>query len=67
MIPILLMMGVALPGSSIWWLIQDQDSPVKSLGWPFPITLVVIGLVSLALAIVNMIQVKHEFARQGER
>ena len=58
-IPVLLTMGVALPGCAIWWLMQEEDSPLKSLGWQFPVTLTVIGIVMLALAILNMIQVKR--------
>lgn len=63
-IPILLTMGVALPGCAIWWLLQEEDSPLKSLGWQFPATLTVIGIVMLLLAILNMIQVKHAMDAQ---
>ena len=63
-IPILLTMGIALPGCAVWWAIQDEDSPLKSLGVKFPLTFVGLGLVMLALAIVNMIQVKNTLAEK---
>jgi hypothetical protein len=59
-IPILLTMGVALPACAVWWMMQDEDSPLKLLGLRFPITLTVVGVVFLALGIVNVIQVKHQ-------
>ena len=47
-VPILLTMGVALPGCAIWWCFLDEDSPLKSAGLLFPITLAVVGVVLLA-------------------
>jgi len=64
MIPILLTMGVALPGSAIFWLLQDEDSPMRLLGWKFPITLSLVGLALLALGIVNMLHVKHQLQQR---
>ncbi len=57
-------MGIALPGCAVWWAMQDEDSPLKSLGVKFPLTFVGLGLVMLALAIVNMIQVKNTLAEK---
>jgi uncharacterized membrane protein YidH (DUF202 family) len=59
-IPILLTMGVALPACAVWWCALDEDSPLKLLGLRFPITLAVVGVVLLALGIVNVVQVKHQ-------
>jgi hypothetical protein len=66
-IPILLTMSVALPACAVWWFMQGQDSPIRSLGLKFPITFLVLGLISLGLAIANMLHVKHELARAAER
>jgi hypothetical protein len=59
-IPILLTMGVALPGCAIWWCFLDQDSPLKTAGLRFPITLAVGGIILLGLGILNMLQVKSQ-------
>jgi hypothetical protein len=64
-IPILLTMGVALPACAAWWCTLDEDSPLKLLGLRFPITLAVVGVVLLALGIVNVIQVKHQLEIEG--
>ena len=62
-IPILLTMGVALPGCAVWWMMQDEDSPARGLGIKFPLTFTFVGLVLLALGIVNMLHVKQELRR----
>ena len=61
-IPILLTMGVALPGCAIWWFTLDEDAPLRLIGLRFPITLTLIGIVMLALAILNMLQVRDQLA-----
>jgi hypothetical protein len=67
LIPILLTMGVALPGCAVWWLFLDPDSPLKSATVWFPITLAVIGLVLLALGVMNMLFVKHYLQQQSQK
>jgi hypothetical protein len=64
MIPILLTLGLALPVTAIWWMIQEDDSPIRELGWQFPVTLTVIGIVMLGLGILNMVQVKRQMDEQ---
>jgi hypothetical protein len=59
LIPILLTFGVALPATGIWWFTLDSESPIKVLGLFFPITLMVLGVMLLALAAMNMAQVKR--------
>jgi hypothetical protein len=66
-IPILLMMGVALPACAIWWLIQDEDSPLKSISLGLPITMGLVGLILLALGILIMMQVKAQLAQEAKR
>jgi hypothetical protein len=63
-IPILLTMGVALPGCAVWWLSQDEDSPARALGLKFPLTFALVGLVLLALGIVNMLHVRHDMEQR---
>ena len=59
-IPILLVLGISLPGLSIGWLMLDRDSLLRSAGPALPVALACVGLVMLGLAIVNMLAVKHE-------
>jgi hypothetical protein len=59
-IPILLTLGVALPGLAIWYFTMDQDAPLKQLGLAFPISLLSIGAIMLLLAIVNMVAVRQQ-------
>ncbi|HEX3356717.1 MAG TPA: hypothetical protein VHS31_07005 [Tepidisphaeraceae bacterium] len=66
-IPILLTLGVAFPACAIWWLMQDEDSPLKSVGLGIPITMAFVGLVLLALGIFSMIQVKTQLAQDDKR
>jgi hypothetical protein len=67
LIPILLTMGVALPGCAIWWCFLDADSPLKSISISFPITLAAVGLVLLGLGVMNMLFVKHQLEQQTPR
>ena len=60
MIPILLMLGVSLPGIAVYWLLLDRDSLLRSGGAGLPIVLTVVGIVMLLLAVMNMFAVRHE-------
>ncbi len=60
-------MGVALPACAIWWLIQDEDSPLKSISLGLPITMGLVGLILLALGILIMMQVKAQLAQEAKR
>ncbi|HTL30013.1 MAG TPA: hypothetical protein VL282_12360 [Tepidisphaeraceae bacterium] len=59
LIPILLTFGIALPAIGIWWFTLDDDSPLRVIGLLFPITMLVLGAVLLALAGLNMAQVRR--------
>ena len=60
MIPVLLTCGVMLPALAAMWFGLDDDSPLKFGGekW-LPITLIGVGSVMLALAVIDMLQVRH--------
>lgn len=62
-IPILLVMGISLPGISIYWLTLDRESLLRSAGPAVPIVLTLVGLVMLLLGIANMMAVKHDLQR----
>jgi hypothetical protein len=64
-IPILLTQGVALPALAAWWFLLDQDSPLKAVGLVLPLTLLAVGIVMLGLAVLNMVQVRHQL-RSGD-
>jgi hypothetical protein len=59
-IPILLTLGVSLPICGAWWLMLDEDHPLRGLSIGYPILIVATGVVLLVLAILNMLQVRHQ-------
>jgi hypothetical protein len=62
LIPILLTLGVLLPGLAAWSFALGEESPIATAPW-IALTLMGIGLVMLALAAVTMVQVKHQLER----
>lgn len=63
MIPILLTCGVLMPAvGSLKWLMDDGSPFAAWPAWP-PVVLAACGLVLLALAVANMVQVRHTIGR----
>jgi hypothetical protein len=60
MIPILLTMGIALPGCAVWWGFLDRDEPIRQISIGYPICLAGIGIVFLNFAVMNMMAVRRE-------
>ncbi len=63
-IPLLLTMGVILPLGGIAAILLGEDSPFGE-GIALPISMVVMGLLILAAAIVTMMQVRAALLQQG--
>jgi len=62
MIPILLTAGVILIGVTVWSFVLGDESPLAQLAY-VAFSLLGIGIVLLAFAVVTMLQVKHQIAR----
>jgi hypothetical protein len=64
-IPILLTLGVVCPALALVGLLAPPTSPLSVLrsGW-FAGPFVLIGVLNLALAVVTMLQVKHELEQR---
>lgn len=67
LIPILITMGLCLPTLGIWWFALDADNPFRNPDLPFPplalpVALLGVGAVMLALAVMNMLQVRKQLA-----
>jgi hypothetical protein len=59
LIPILLTLGVLLPGIAVWSFALGEESVIAGIPW-VAFMLMGIGLVMLALAALTMVQVKHQ-------
>jgi hypothetical protein len=57
-IPILLTLGVAFPLVGLWWFTRGLDSPLRLAGVAFPVSMFIVGATMLALAVLNMLQVR---------
>jgi hypothetical protein len=64
LIPILLTLGVLLPGLAGWSFALGEESPIATAPW-IALTLLGIGVVMLGLAAITMVQVKHQLDRAG--
>lgn len=58
LIPILLTLALLLPGIGVWLILHPEESELRAYGQKLLIYLIIGGAVFLALAIVNMIQVR---------
>lgn len=64
-IPILLTSGVTLAVLGGGYFLIDPDSPLRNVQWWIPVTLLLISPLLLALAVLNMLHVKHDLERPG--
>jgi hypothetical protein len=59
LIPILLTMGVLLPGLAIWSFAMGEESPISAAP-SIALALIGTGVLMLVFAIITMVQVKHQ-------
>jgi hypothetical protein len=64
-IPIMLTLGVLLPALGGYCLWMGDESPLPE-GKSVPVTIVGLGVVMLAFAVLTMLQVKHELGQRAQ-
>jgi hypothetical protein len=64
MIPPLLTMGVLLPGLAVWHYALGEESPIAGSKL-VPYTLIIAGVIMLIFAVITMLQVRAQLAREA--
>jgi hypothetical protein len=66
LIPILLTLGLLLPGLAFWSFAMGEESPISAAP-SIALALIATGVVMLVFAIITMVQVKHQLDAAGGR